>query len=809
MKTSRTLKHLATIVALTWQTTLIAQTSRIQVDATQSLGAVSPFLTGACIEDVNHEVYGGIYSQMIFGESFQEPPPLKAETGQWSVRDQSLQVEAGESARLGTLNILLWGNAGVELRFNEKTDENAGLFVQSEAPLNGAKNGYEVSLSPARQLLRVGRCGSRFELIKEMPCEVPVGKWVSLEVRRQPRSLEVLVDGKPLLKLDKGVPSGGTVGLSAQRGTAAFRNFWVNPAQRQKTTLEMDLTALSGMWRAVRQGSAAGRFTFAEPFTGTQSQQMSFDSGAGEWGIENQGLNRSGMNFVADKPYEGYVCARADKPTTLYVALENTDGTQSYAETALQISGTQWQRLPFTLTPRADDKAGRFALKLKQPGSVSLGHAFLQPGEWGRFKGLPVRRDVAEALIQQGVTFLRYGGCMANAPEYKWKKMIGPRDERPPYKGWWYPHSSNGWGIIDFMDFCEAAGFEYIPDFNINETPQDMADFLEYAKGSADTEWGRHRVADGHPKPYQLRSIQLGNEERVNEEYAGKFEALASAIWAKDPGLILVVGDFAYQQRIVDPFNFAGAAGKITSLTAQQRILKCAKAHNAEVWFDVHVGTHSPVKFNASLEGLFSFADALGTIAEGAKHKVVIFEFNANNHDQARALANAQAIHTVERNGRIPVALSANCLQVDGQNDNDWDQGLLFLNGSQVWLQPPGYITQMLSNNYLPHLLKCAAPAPLDVNAKQSADGKTMTVQVLNTSNVAVEASISLKGFALGKAAAKVTELAGPLNKVNTAEQPMAIAPKESEWAHGCGAGNGVSAARSFAPNSYTVVRFE
>ena len=67
-----------------------------------------------------------------------------------------------------------------------------------------------------------------------------------------------------------------------------------------------------------------------------------------------------------------------------------------------------------------------------------LGHAFLQPGEWGRFKGLPVRRDVAKGLIDQGITVLRYGGSMVNNGGYKWKKMIGPRYHRPPYAGTWY-----------------------------------------------------------------------------------------------------------------------------------------------------------------------------------------------------------------------------------------------------------------------------------------------------------------------------------------------------------------------------------
>ena len=147
------------------------------------------------------------------------------------------------------------------------------------------------------------------------------------------------------------------------------------------------------------------------------------------------------------------------------------DGSRIYAQQRLHVAADAWQRLTFTLTPNATDAAGRFAITLQKPGSVALGYAFLQPGPWGRFKGLPVRRDVVEGLVDQGITVLRYGGSMVNHPEYRWKKMIGPRDRRPPYPGCWYPYSSNGWGILDFLDFCEAAGFLAIPAFNMDETP--------------------------------------------------------------------------------------------------------------------------------------------------------------------------------------------------------------------------------------------------------------------------------------------------------------------------------------------------
>jgi len=326
--------------------------------------------------------------------------------------------------------------------------------------------------------------------------------------------------------------------------------------------------------------------------------------------------------------------------------LESRDEGKVYAEKRLKVPASDWQKLKFNLKPDTADKTGRFVLKLKRPGSVTVGYAFLQPGTWGRFQGLPVRKDVAEGLIDQGITVLRHGGCIVNAAEYRWKKMIGPREHRSPYTGWLYPHSSNGWGIFDFLNFCEAARFLAIPDVNIDETPQDMADFIEYANGPADSEWGRKRTADGHPKPYRLKHLQIGNEERVNEDYWRKFKTIAEAVWAKDPEIILVVGDFAYEQPITDPFDFKGAAWGITSLAAHQKILQLAKAHNCEVWFDVHIGTDSP---RPDFGGTWSYIDALEQLADGARHRVVVFaEQPLRAKIQTRGFVSSNGVAKVE-----------------------------------------------------------------------------------------------------------------------------------------------------------------
>lgn len=818
------LTAIACSVALSSFFAALAQEANIQVRADRVLHPVSRFLTGACIEDVNHEIYGGIYSQMIFGESFQEPVPtslkgFKSYEGSWRVANGELNAGEGSGPKLvSDLPGFGDGKVGVDVFFADRKPGNAGLIIRVEKPGRGADafDGYEAALNPAEQSLRLGRHRQNFRLIADAPCAVPVDRWISLSVRLTGSVIEVLVDGRTVIRHDDGASAllSGTVGLRQWQREARYRNLWVRSGTERRLLPferegEQDVE-ISGMWRTVRRGSAAGTATLetTSPFIGSQSQRLAFTSGEGELGLENQGLNRWGLHFAQGKPYEGLLWARTESPIEVWAALESADGSRVHAEQRLQLKAGDWQRLAFSLTPKTSGQKGRFAIKLKRPGAVTLGYAFLQPGKWGRFKNLPVRRDVAEALVDEGITVLRYGGSMINHPEYKWKKMIGPRERRPPYRGTWYAHSSNGWGILDFMDFCEAAGFEYIPAFNMGESPEDMADFIDYAKGSASSQWGRRRAGDGHPKPYKLRYLELGNEERVDEEYAAAFEGLAKAIWRKDPEIILVVGDFLYTQPIDDPFNFRGAASGITNLAGQQRILRLARQHNSEVWFDLHVGTDGP-RPDSTLAGMFSFRDALGKVAEGARHKVVVFEFNAGNHSQRRALANALAIQAIENDGRIPIATSANCLQPDGQNDNGWDQGLLFLNPSQVWLQPPGYVTRMLSRNYLPKLVECQATGAgdtLSINAMRSDNGRVLVLRAVNPTDKAVSAQLHLAGFVPKKAVAEVVELAGPPSARNTSSQPDAIVPQYRQWKHGSKAGG---APYTFPPFSITLLRFQ
>lgn len=793
----------------------------ITVHADKVLHAVSPLMTGMCIEDVNHEIYGGLYSQMIFGESFAEPARaigpagFEAFGGTWQVKDGELAAAAGAGPKLLSNHAAIsTGEVGVEIKFADKTAGLAGLILKVNQPATGADRwiGYEVSLDPARQVMVIGRHRNNWEHIKDVACEVPVGQWIKLGARLTDESLEVLVDGKVIFKHEsvKQLPA-GRVGLRTWQRGAEFRELWVKTGEKtEKLPFEPGEDAwasgISGMWRGIHKGSAVGKFTIetVDPFAGKQSQRIVFESGEGEIGIENRGLNRQGMSFEEGKEYECRVWMQTDNGADVFFAMESADGQKIYAEKWQTAQPGGWGFYEFKLTPNATDHAGRFVIKLKKPraGGAVIGHVFLQPAEWGRFKGLPVRKDVVEGMLAQGVTVLRYGGSMVNAPEYRWKKMIGPREKRPGYRGTWYEYSSNGWGIIDFLNLCEAMGVTGVPDFNMDETPADMADFIEYVNGPAESEWGKKRVADGHPAPYGLKYLELGNEEAVDEAYRVRFEPMVEAIWKKDPNIIPVIGDFEFRQVITDPYKFKGAP-RINSLAAHEKILKFVRDRKKPVWFDFHIWNDKPGDCKPHLTALANVAGWFEKLAPGAEFKICVFEENATHHGVGRALGHAEVINGLMRLAdRVPIVCAANGLQVDGQNDNGWDQGLLFMNSWKVWNQPPGLVTKMISDERLKDSVEVETKGSgLDVFARVSADRKLVSIQVMNAEDREIKTRIEVRGFEGNDVGA--TRISGELNEVNTAENTNRVVLREFR----AGKLSAGAIEYTFAPHSVTVLQ--
>ena len=176
----------------------------VEVDAGRLIHRVSPLLNGACIEDVNHEIYGGLYSQMIFGESFQEPArplPIKGFTaygGGWRPTEGELAADGGEGPKLISDGpVVAVGEVGIEVFLPGHREGNAGLILKVREPGVGADKftGYEISLE-SRGRLTLGRHRQNWELIRYVPCDVSADRWVALVVRLRQNGFEVLVDGR-------------------------------------------------------------------------------------------------------------------------------------------------------------------------------------------------------------------------------------------------------------------------------------------------------------------------------------------------------------------------------------------------------------------------------------------------------------------------------------------------------------------------------------------------------------------------------------------------------------------------------------
>ena len=541
---------------------------------------------------------------------------------------------------------------------------------------------------------------------------------------------------------------------------------------------------VSGMWLPVGEGT----FALADGGYSGSHRQIVTDSA-----IANRGLNKSGMYFKAGMDYRGFVMAKAEPASAgsaeVTVSFRNADCTVIYAETSFAVDG-DWAKYEFALVPSAEEIDGCFVVSVR--GTAAFGYAFLETGEWGLYKGMHARRDVGEALENMGIGLLRFGGCMANARDFLWKNMTGPVENRKPYKGWWYPYSSYGFGILEFIELCEKLGVTCVPDFNGWESAEDMRDFARYALGTDESdEWVQLRMKSEHPQPYKLEFIQYGNEETVTAEFADRFMAACDAVWSVSRDITMVIGDFDYHGHpFDDPYNIPDecvpaaynvAPGqpplRMNSLINHQHILEHAAEQGmaGKVWLDIHWWCEhgdTPLPFPECTWSLYRHFE---TIAPDSGIKFCVYELNANQHDFERGMANAYAIiEAINHCDILPCMGSANCLQVDGHNDNGWNQGLLFMNNRSVWYQAPGCVDILYRRAMLDRKFELEGDfADSKFNAAATTDGKRISVILLNRAEEPVDVEVELP--VEGAYGYEKTVLTYAKNACNTADNPENI----------------------------------
>jgi len=788
--------------------TALAQPAQIKIDAGKVLNIISPVLYGSCTEDVNHEIYGGLYNQLLYGESFEEPAPALSYKGwlllsaDWRIGGDGVSTSAGPGFKFVRDHTQVKdGTVEATIDFGDK-GRNAGLLVRlnNVRPGNPNPEGYAIDLASGENKIILKKYLNGWKDVAWSKKGIDLKKSVHLRVDLKGNKISVFVNDEqsPVIEfIDKEHPLlTGQVGFYANNAAAKFTSFAVTVGNSKTIyPLSRDLPIqVSSQWTPVIQGAkAVYQVDAVNAFTGRQAQVIQFISGTGKAGIANGGLNHWGIAVKNGQKFAGSVYLRSGALSgPITVALESADGKQTYAASVINQVDKSWRQYQFSLVANKTDTNARFSIYLTKKGKVWVDQATLVNGTNKTFKGVPVREDIGGMMQKEGLRFLRYGGSMVNAPDYKWQNMTGERSRRPPYNGHWYPYTSNGFGITEFLQFCEAAHFEPAVAINVEDGADDIANMVEYLTGDAASAQGRKRALAGHIQPYKLRYIEIGNEEVIwgdktedYQHYAERFNILYKAIHAKNPGIQLICAAWWRPESPNMETVFNAIKGKAAFWDLH------VDADNADAGITVD-------KNLQDMQALFKKWDA------GTTLRCTIFEENGGLHNLQRALGHASILNAVRRHGDfVLTSCPANALQPYLQNDNDWDQGQIFFTPNRVWGMPPFFAQQMAAENHLPLNIGVQVSGLLDVTATRSEDGRTVIIHVVNSGDTEISTNIAFANFTGRKAEVKTLTLAGKLSDENSLHEPGIIKPVKG-LSHS--AGNTIT--YNFPAYSYSILRF-
>ncbi|MDX3113539.1 alpha-L-arabinofuranosidase C-terminal domain-containing protein [Streptomyces scabiei] len=293
---------------------------------------------------------------------------------------------------------------------------------------------------------------------------------------------------------------------------------------------------------------------------------LSLDAGSS---VTNSGYN-TGVRVEQGKRYDFSVWARAERGGTLTVSLQDAGGTLATARRVAVRAGG-WAQYRATLTAARTSSEGR--LTVASSGAAALDMVSLFPRDTYKHEPNGLRKDLAEKIAALKPGFVRFpGGCLVNtgsmqdygeasgwqrARSYQWKDTVGPVEERATNANFWGYNQSYGLGYYEYFRLAEDVGAMPLPvvpalvtgcgqnravvdDALLKRHVQDTLDLIEFANGPVTSTWGRKRARMGHPRPFHLTHIEVGNEENLPVEFLARFKEFRAAVEAKYPDVTVI-----------------------------------------------------------------------------------------------------------------------------------------------------------------------------------------------------------------------------------------------------------------------------
>ena len=538
------------------------------------------------------------------------------------------------------------------------------------------------------------------------------------------------------------------------------------------------------------------------------------------FGVTNEGFR--GVGVEKGKEYTFSVLARTagGSPRALRVEVLGADG-RSLGEARVAGFTPQWKKYTARLRATGSEAKARVEVLVEGAGALDVDLVSLFPVEtWGnRANGL--RPDLVKLLKEMNPGFLRFpGGCIVEGrtleQRYQWKTTVGAPEDRRLIVNRWNTefrhrltpdyYQSFGLGYFEYFQLSEDIGAEPLPimncgmacQFNTGELApledldhfiQDSIDLIEFANAPANTRWGRVRAAMGHPKPFNLKMLGIGNEQ-WGPQYVERYQAFARVLKAKYPNITLVSSSGPFP----DGKEFDYLWGELRRLNAD---MVDEHYYRPPQWFRDNAGRYD----DYPRQGPKVFA------GEYAAQSVAIASPDNRNNWEC-ALSEAAFVTGLERNADV-VRLTSYAPLFGHVEAWQWTPNLIWFDNLRSYGTPNYYVQKLFGTNLgtrlLPVLIDGSPKNGRDeLYASASFDSKANEVilKVVNTSSGRRPVRVNLAGATGVRGGKALTLASSNLKAENSLDEPTKVAPSERPLAV-----PGAEFSHTFDPHSLTVLR--
>ncbi len=522
--------------------------------------------------------------------------------------------------------------------------------------------------------------------------------------------------------------------------------------------------------------------------------RMSWAGGLRNPSLENGGFREMGFKGGEEYRLSFYARTPNGNPVKLKGIIVNSKG-RDMAAAEVEVSGNEWKKYEISIASPYDDTRGKFRLELAAHGTVDVDHISLFPKNTFKNRENGLRKDVAEAIAALKPRFFRFpGGCIIEGntldERFNWKNSVGPVENRPiAYNIWSYNFGearasdyfqSYGLGFYEYFQFCEDIGASPVPVVNaglpcqfkgnppvpmdeLQPYIQDALDLIEFANGPKTSKWGKVRADMGHPKPFNMKMIGIGNEQ-WGEVFIERLAAFQKAINEKYPDIVVIGSSGPGSDGADFDMLWAAQSGMKIPVIDEHY-------YRDQHWFYNNMRRYDGYDRNGP--------------------RVFIGEYACHTGGKAyeAALAEASYLTSVERNADV-VYMTSYAPLLAQERGFQWAPNMIHFDNNVVARSPSYWVQHMFSNNAGTHAVEMTSPdmdlrgegTRLYGSAVVDENKKELIIKISNAEFRDVPVEFDFKGAKISGDTADVTYLHSlDLTAGNTVENPDAVVPQHEK----------------------------